>query len=208
MKEQLGLIHDILNSLGVIANSSDLIAGNNMCPENYPLFLMIRNHSARAIKLVSKLRDSIAFKAAIYKVEAVRVAAVLEKLNSVRDSYPVAVEFRNRCAEGSHVHAQIDLMQRVVDNCVQNSIKANATKIIIEFVEPHPPNLVELRIKDNGVGMDDEALKRVGLGFSTSGGGMGTRVLMDLIIQAGGTIGWKSIQGIGTEVCIKLQRAK
>jgi len=57
----------------------------------------------------------------------------------------------------------------IIDNLIDNSIKANATHIFISI--KHIDNELELRIKDDGSGINKEALAKIyDFGFSTTGG--------------------------------------
>ncbi len=58
----------------------------------------------------------------------------------------------------------------IVDNMINNSTKAKANTIQIRFEVPRP-NLMELHVKDDGIGIPDKNLDKIfEFGFSTTGG--------------------------------------
>ena len=53
-------------------------------------------------------------------------------------------------------------MNRVFDNIIQNSIKyANVKNLEIEICAHDKENEVEIEIKDNGIGIDDDKLEKI-----------------------------------------------
>ncbi|WP_158621242.1 hybrid sensor histidine kinase/response regulator [Dyella dinghuensis] len=74
-------------------------------------------------------------------------------------------------------------------------------------------NQVEITIRDSGIGMSDETVRRVFEPFFTTkpigvGTGLGLSVVYDLISRAGGTIAIESTPGLGTCVRIHLPKSE
>jgi len=93
--------------------------------------------------------------------------------------------------------------QRVFENCIGNSLKAGANKIEID--QKSIGNVLEFSISDNGKGMTSNELKQIGFGYSTSGGGQGTKIIRDIVNKHSGTIEWES-SNTGTTCFIRIPR--
>lgn len=87
---------------------------------------------------------------------------------------------------------------------VQNSIRGKATLIEIIINENILNNILEIKIKDNGTGMDQEMLNQVEDPYTTSRTtrkvGMGLPLLKHSAEQANGFLKVNSELGIGTQV--------
>ncbi len=96
-----------------------------------------------------------------------------------------------------------DLSLHILD-IVENSIDAGATEIEILIDEDIKKNLLKIKIKDNGKGMDKSTLKRVLDPFYTTKTvrrvGLGLSLFAQSVKEAEGEIGIKSKKGKGTIV--------
>ena len=71
----------------------------------------------------------------------------------------------------------------------------------------HVNQFVYIEIKDNGLGMDEGEMKRIGVPFYTNkeaGSGLGVMVSKKIIADHGGTIQYYSKKGEGTKVLINI----
>ena len=93
----------------------------------------------------------------------------------------------------------------IIDNLINNSIKANATHISISI--KHIDNELELRLKDDGSGISKEALAKIyDFGFSTTGGsGIGLYHIKK-ILKEYGKISVNTDIDKGTEFIIRLDK--
>ena len=84
----------------------------------------------------------------------------------------------------------------------ENSVKAGATLVEIDIIAEG--NLLTIRIKDDGCGMDEKFLNKVTDPFTTTRTtrkvGLGVPLFKMAAEQAGGTFSIKSTKGVGTEV--------
>ena len=96
-----------------------------------------------------------------------------------------------------------DLSLHILD-IVENSIEANASKIIIRIDEDIKGDWLTIEIKDNGRGMDETTVKRVLDPFYTTRTtrkvGLGLSLLAQSAKESGGYIEIKSKPGEGTEI--------
>jgi len=97
----------------------------------------------------------------------------------------------------------LELSLHILD-IVNNSIKANATRIEIEIVEDIVSNLLSISISDNGCGMDEEFLKNVTDPFKTTRltrkVGMGLSLFQAAAEATGGELIIASEKNVGTKV--------
>ncbi len=98
-----------------------------------------------------------------------------------------------------------DLSLHTLD-IAENAIRAGARKIEIGIFEDIEGNLLSIRIKDDGVGMDEETLKKALDPFFTTKRnrriGLGLSMLAQAAKEAGGDIKLDSKSGKGTDVLV------
>lgn len=86
----------------------------------------------------------------------------------------------------------------------ENSIKADSSLIEVDINENFTENILTIRIKDNGCGMDGEFLKTVTDPFSTTRKtrkvGLGIPLFKEAAQRCGGTFRISSKPNVGTEV--------
>ncbi|MGB9694465.1 MAG: ATP-binding protein [Caldisericaceae bacterium] len=103
-----------------------------------------------------------------------------------------------------------ELSLNVLD-IIENSINAKAKNIHIVVNEDDSVDLLEIIIKDDGVGMDDEFLKTVCDPFTTSSTnkkvGLGLPLLKQEAELTSGGLRIKSKKGIGTEVQVSFKKS-
>jgi len=101
-----------------------------------------------------------------------------------------------------------DLSLHILD-IVENATNAGATLVEIEITENKPKDLLYIRIRDNGRGMDDEMAKKARDPFVTTRTtrriGLGLSLLEQAAHDTGGDLSIKSEQGQGTEVMVTFQ---
>jgi anti-sigma regulatory factor (Ser/Thr protein kinase) len=101
-----------------------------------------------------------------------------------------------------------DLSLHVLD-IVENAISAKARKIEILVMEEPGENRLTIEIRDDGIGMDEEASKKAADPFFTTRSsrrvGLGLSLLAQAAEEAGGTLRIESNLGKGTRVTATFQ---
>jgi anti-sigma regulatory factor (Ser/Thr protein kinase) len=96
-----------------------------------------------------------------------------------------------------------EIASHIID-IVANSVTAKATCITVEITQDTEKNLLSLHIKDDGVGMDEETVKKVLDPFYTTKigkkVGLGVPLLKGTAETTGGTFHLSSDIGKGTEI--------
>jgi anti-sigma regulatory factor (Ser/Thr protein kinase) len=102
-----------------------------------------------------------------------------------------------------------DLSLHILD-IVENSITAKASKVRIELVDDETSDTFTLTISDNGVGMDEDTLKRALDPFFTTktvrNFGMGIPLLAQSAEECGGRLTIESVPSKGTTLRATFQR--
>ncbi len=125
------------------------------------------------------------------------------------------IQIINETAKGIIVNSDVNILNSTLQNLISNAVKFTNPdgKVIISAVKKG--NVVELMVKDNGVGISEENLGklfRIDIRHSTpgtgmeSGTGLGLIICKELIEIQGGTISVKSKPGRGTEFIVTLQQ--
>lgn len=104
-----------------------------------------------------------------------------------------------------HVKLDTDGYMRILNNLIQNVIShSHADKI--EIILSKQEKNMQIRLADNGIGIEKEDLKHIferlykcDKGRSKKGSGLGLSIAHQLVEKMNGTITAKSIQGTGTE---------
>jgi len=101
-----------------------------------------------------------------------------------------------------------DLSLHILD-VVENSIAANASKIIIKIIEEKEKDLLVIEIKDNGRGMNEETINKVLDPFYTTRTtrrvGLGLSLLQQAAKESNGDFEINSKPGVGTEIKASFQ---
>lgn len=117
-----------------------------------------------------------------------------------------------------HVFADPALFQQVIDAVISNAIKfsGDGVRMLID-VKPADGNSIEIRVSDEGVGINEDELPYVFDAFSQHGKGIGrkfqgiglgltlVKVLVDLM---GGATAIESKVGVGTTVTLRFKRSE
>lgn len=102
-------------------------------------------------------------------------------------------------------------IKQVLLNICKNAAEAMSDmedpKLVLEAGIIEDNNSVYIKISDNGIGMDEEILSKIGTAFFTTkqgGTGLGLSVCYDIVKQHGGQINVSSQKGFGTSFTINL----
>lgn len=139
-------------------------------------------------------------------------SAVRAAVAAARDQQRAEVELSVNVESGLWVHGLATAVEEAVTAIVLNAVQA---------VPDHRPGLVSISarpvdnevvlvVRDNGVGMREEVVARAFEPFFTTkelgrSSGLGLPVAKGLVETMGGTLGLRSIVGVGTEATIRLR---
>jgi two-component system cell cycle sensor histidine kinase/response regulator CckA len=222
--ETIGLLsasvaHDFNNMLTIILASSNLLTGKpNLDAETLFLAQSITKASERAADIVSRLlilsrRENVShalldLKQYLLETQTMLRAALGEKIQLKFDL----------CPEALPIDGNGTMVEQVLINLILNArdalpkggvitVKASLTS------DAGGAEFVTLEVRDNGIGMSPETLKKAFDPFYTTkplgqGSGLGLAVVQSIMEQHLGTIAVESQLNTGTRFILKFPRAK
>ncbi|NOU95965.1 PAS domain S-box protein [Paenibacillus sp. LMG 31456] len=128
---------------------------------------------------------------------------MLLELQAILNNVEIDLQFAE---EVPLIHCEVNQLKQVFINVLKNAIEAmpDSGKIIIELFSPNSDHVV-IRVTDQGCGIPEEYLKRVGEPFFTikeNGNGLGIMVTQRIINNHKGSITIQSTPGEGT--CVEI----
>ena len=142
------------------------------------------------------------------------VRAVLERMvpvltTLVRDSAELKVELDALPPDLESTLAPPQLEQIILNLCL-NARDALVDRGTIEVTASLEPSTIELVVRDNGTGMDEDVLAHIWEPYFTTkrhGTGLGLATVKSIVDSVGATITVDSIVGTGTRFTLRLPRA-
>jgi diguanylate cyclase (GGDEF)-like protein/PAS domain S-box-containing protein len=119
------------------------------------------------------------------------------------------VQIHQECLQQQlpQIMCDVNQLKQVFINLVKNSIEAITNRGFINIQASIEKENVLIKIEDNGIGISEERLKRLGEPFFSNkekGTGLGLMLCFRIISQHNGTITVKSIENKGTTVEVRL----
>ncbi len=205
-----GLAHETKNPLGVIRGLAQ-VCGDESDTED------LREYAARVIeevdRTVSRINEFLHYsRPREPRIRVVALGAIFEEL---REITMVGGEGGFTCtvdAAGVSVKADPELLRQALFNLLVNAVAAvkrvngeETTRAVAMIATPVQESRCEIRVRDNGCGIEAEDLPRLFVPyFSTweNGTGLGLAVVKDIVEAHGWTISVHSTVGTGTEFVV------
>lgn len=113
----------------------------------------------------------------------------------------------------SYFYGDENLIFQVWVNLIDNAIKFSKDKGAIEISIQESQDEIIIKIKDNGIGMNKEDIKKIFTRFyqvdtshSGKGSGLGLSIVKRIIVLSNGTINVESQKDVGTTIIVKLPK--
>ncbi len=201
------LIHEIANPLANIRAALELLLSNENLPEDVTEIIHRAFKGTDTINnLIRRLRSSS--KLLIQKInikqsinEALQICST--KIKEKKITMDINVD-ESICALGD----QISLNQ-ILRNIIENSIEAIEDGGSIKVTSCYDENSVQIKISDNGPGIEEDIKKHIFTPFFTTkpeGTGLGLPLSLSLAKKMGGDLIVESTPGHGTTVTLSLRR--
>ena len=148
------------------------------------------------------------------KIEKKKIS-INNLLNDIYDSFKLVAKTKNIRLKNIDQHYNIyvdgdyERLKQVLINLIKNSIEAINENGIIEIGSKIYGNYIEINVKDNGIGMSEEALLKLKEMFYTTkenGTGLGISLSNEIIEAHGGSLTFISHLNEGTIAQIRLPR--
>ncbi len=130
-----------------------------------------------------------------------------QEIPKLGEMFGIEITLTSDASDDCAVYSDDSVAKQVIQKIVENAAKGKATEVRIHYQEL--PDVVEITFADNGRGMTDEQLYRLGLLGPDTGeasGGKGANMIRRLVDAAGGVVTWQSKVGVGTWVAIRLRK--
>ncbi|MBI4777103.1 MAG: PAS domain S-box protein [Deltaproteobacteria bacterium] len=203
-----GVAHEIRNPLSSIRGFAQLFM-KKFSPEarEYEYARVMVTEVERLNRVISALLDFARPKKPV--IRSVDVKELLDHaLQVVRDDLGrKQIKVENRCENGTIVRADPDQLIQVLLNLYLNAVDAMDTGGLLRVEAEANDDTVEIRIADNGQGMDPETLKQIFNPFFTTkdrGMGLGLAVAHRIMEDHGGSLSAWSSPGRGSTFFIRL----
>jgi len=203
------IAHEIRNPLASITGSAQLLGDDAAGSEDDRQLLgLIRRESERLDRILSEFLDFS--RPRTPSLRRVAVGEILEEVRGMVQARMIhdgrdEVEVKAKCPEGLSVHIDRDMLVQILSNFALNAFQAIPTgrpgKVVLDASSDFEQ--VRFRVRDNGIGMTPDLLKKVGEAFFTTrqgGVGLGMAISRHLTTLLGGTFRVQSLEGRGTVV--------
>lgn len=217
------LSHEIRTPLNIIMGYHEVLEErfyNPSDPELQAWFRAIKNNSLRLLNTINQLIE-------ISKLNAGALKVNLQKLNLNKYILDICNSFKVKADEKKlnlscllpekeiYVLADDYCLHGILENLVMNSVKYSE-KGTIEISVREEKDYVEVKIKDEGIGIDEKYLKHLFQPFSQEdvsykrrfeGTGLGLAITKRYVELINGDIKVESRKGFGTTIYVKLRKA-
>lgn len=144
--------------------------------------------------------------------ENINLIPIISKIIDLYSSPNVFIHFDNSVGEAAIIFADKDLIVRVFNNLIKNSIQATKenepTKISIALRKEGQASYL-ISVKDNGTGISkaiEEKMFSPNFTTKSTGSGLGLAMTKQIINTHNGEIWFESLENVGTTFYIKLPR--
>lgn len=200
------IAHEIRNPLTVVKGFLQMMHKQEK-GDNYYYLSLVLTELERAESIIN---DYLNFaKPQFEKLEYAELAKIITEVSLLLEAYAAKVNVQINVNLEWEVFVKTDRNQlkQALVNIIKNAIEATDEGGEVSVDQKTIGNESYITITDNGKGMDSEQIARLGTLFYTTkdkGTGLGTSVSIKIIEAMGGTITYKSEQGVGTEVIVIL----
>lgn len=202
------ITHEIKNPIAVCKGYLDMFDDNNK--NHVKKFIpIIKQEINRTLTIMNDFMEfsKIKLNLDIMDIEML-IGEVLNTLDNLINEKNISFEYKNSDEE-IYINGDYDRLKQVFINIIKNSIEAldgiNNGKINVNYKLLN--DKIEINIKDNGIGMDEEVKEKIFEAFYTTkrqGTGLGVSLSKEIIEGHKGTISYDSVQNKGTNVKIVL----
>lgn len=169
---------------------------------------LIRSELDRCREILARMKSS-AGEAAAEQLDPVSINILIDEiLIGLRDDSKIIVECEAETRKRKGV-LPVQGFALAIRNLLQNAIDASDVSKSVTMSLRVEGNNLQLRVTDQGHGMDATTLQRLGEPFFTSkepgrGMGMGVFLARNVVTRLGGTISFESTPNVGTNCLVEL----
>lgn len=210
--------HELKTPLTVISGYSELIENGMAAQDDIPRFAAnIHKNSARLLTLINDIihlseLDVMETKPEMEQVDIfdlVKTAAEMLQMNAEKHNVTLIVT-----GVPAVVMANRGMMDELVYNLIDNAIRYNKENGSVRVHVYTDGNIVELSVKDTGIGISKDNIERIFERFyrvdksrskSTGGTGLGLAIVKHIVLLHEGKIETDSETGVGTTMTVTMK---
>ncbi|MCY8506548.1 ATP-binding protein [Bacillus atrophaeus] len=202
--------HEVRNPLTVVRGFVQLLFNDeslqNKSSADYKKLVL--SELDRAQDIITNYLDMA--KPQYYEKEVFDLSALLKETGSLMVSYAnfKSVAIQVETEPGLSVYGDVTKLKQAMINLIKNSIEAvTPGNGLIRVSAKRHNHMIHIYITDNGIGMTDHQMKKLGEPYytlKTNGTGLGLTVTFSIIKHHQGTISFNSSFHSGTTAVIKL----
>lgn len=202
-----GITHEIRNPLASISGAVQfLVKDLHLSHEHKKLMDIIIKESNR---LSYSIEELLTFTKERPLVRSeFNLNLVLNEILELTEHRNREIEFRRNFSGEFVINADRNRITQIVWNLVNNAVKAVKGDGCVEVSVKNSP-VPHLSVKDNGIGMDEEEIKKIFTPFFsafTAGFGLGMAIVKRALDEHGYSVEVQSVKGEGTEIIIWFER--
>lgn len=198
------------NLKGPVASIKGLLylAGLENSGEKMKEYIVLLQQSTRGLEVtLEELMDITRLKQGNVKPELVDVAAMAEEISNRLRFMPEwqNISFRVSVRQKSPFYTDAGMLRSVLQNLMENAVKYKNEKVVpkIRISVIIQKKVVEILVKDNGIGIPEEQQERIFEMFyrahqKASGTGLGLYIVKSSVEKLGGIISLQSKEGQGS----------
>ncbi len=204
------MAHEIRNPLASISGAAQFLSREQgVSGESARLMEIIVRESNR---LSSSIADFLDFsRVTPLEIENIDLAAMLDEIIDIIKLNNSGIDFVKRYNRRDFIWADRRKIRQLLWNLISNAVKAVQGQGLVELTVFTRNDKTYLAVRDDGLGMDEAELARIGQPFYSrfaSGFGLGLAVVKRIVDEHGFSIEFISRKGAGTEVILCLQQER
>ena len=202
------ITHEVKNPLAVCKGYLDMLNPNDI-GKTIKYVNLIKNEMDRALTVLS---DAMDYDKVVIDIDIMDVVLLFEEvIESYKDLLKGKdIKIKYVCKyEELFILGDYNRLKQVVVNLLRNAIesKRNGEQLLITFKINVFKDKLNIVVKDNGSGMNEEVLNNIGIDFFTTkktGSGLGVSISKDIVNKHGGELLYESGKNKGTTANIML----
>jgi two-component system, sensor histidine kinase and response regulator len=209
--------HEIRTPMNAIIGTADLLSQTHLSPEQSEYMEIVRDSGDALLRIIDDILDFSKIEAGKLKLEDrnLSLRTILETVTGMLSSKARSKGFELACVIDNNLppllRGDAGRLRQVLTNLVSNAIKFTEHGEVVIQATPESENedalTVRISVRDTGIGISEEASKRLFQPFSQAdnsttrrygGTGLGLAISKKFIELMGGNIGVESKPGLGS----------
>ena len=156
--------HELKTPLAIIQSQIDLYEedNNSLNPESKEFLSMLKSQISKLNTIITSLLDLSELES-IKRQNKIELSSLIDEI--IDDLYPLLdknkIKISNKIDKDLYILGSDTLIYRLFYNLIENAIKYNKENGKIEIWSESENSFIDILVKDDGIGMDQEDLKNI-----------------------------------------------